>query len=128
MKTTIWKSWTLSCAHRLPHVPEGHKCGRVHGHNYSVEVHVTGAVQRDGAQRGMVVDFGALESIWQQQVYERLDHRLLNDIPGLDNPTSEVLAAWVWNVFEVWLPSSFRLVRVVVQEKDSNGAVLECST
>ncbi|RKH01482.1 6-carboxytetrahydropterin synthase QueD [Corallococcus sp. CA047B] len=127
MKTTIWKSWTLSCAHRLPHVLEGHKCGRMHGHNFVLEVHVSGPVQKDGGSKGMVVDFAALDRVWQQHVHGQLDHGTLNDVPGLDNPTSENVARWVWDVFEAWLPSSVSVVKVVVQEKDTSGAMLEAS-
>lgn len=124
MKTTIWKSWAISSAHHLPHVPEGHKCGRVHGHNFTVEVHVSGPVQKDGPERGMIIDFAKLDAIWQTYVHARLDHRDLNDTEGLDNPTSENLARWVWDVFDAWLPTHVRLAKIVVQEKDTNGCTL----
>lgn len=125
MRTTIWKEWTLSSGHHLPHLPEGHKCRRPHGHNFDVAVHVTGPVQADGPFRGMVVDFAVLDTIWQQHVHARLDHFVLNDVPGLDNPTSENVARWVWDVFEAWLPATVRVRRVEVKEKDTCGAVLE---
>lgn len=125
MKTTVWKSWTLCCAHHLPYVPEGHKCGRAHGHNYAVEVHVSGPAQKDGPERGMVIDFAKLDAIWQAYVHARLDHQALNNIEGLDNPTSESVSRWVWDVFEAWLPAFVRVVKVVVQEKDTSGATLE---
>lgn len=123
MMTTIWKEWTLSCMHHLPHLPDGHKCRRVHGHNYTVRVSVAGPVRQDGPYRGMVLDFAALDSIFQDYIHAKVDHNALNDV--IPNPTSENVARWVWDVFEAWLPATVRLTRVEVNEKDTCGAVVE---
>lgn len=87
------RDFSFESAHFLPNVPEGHKCGRMHGHSYTVEVHVRGPV---GDQSGFVQDFGDLSAAFAP-IGELLDHRLLNDIEGLSNPTSEHLAHWMWN-------------------------------
>ena len=91
MVTEISKEFTFEAAHRLPHVPEGHKCARVHGHSYRVEVTLRGPVH---PTFGWVVDFAELTAAWQP-FHAQLDHRLLNEVPGLENPTSELLAAWL---------------------------------
>lgn len=96
MATVISRTYHFESAHFLPMVPEGHKCRRVHGHNYKVEVVVENedddAVDRNG---GFVIDFWDLDKFVAPLV-ERIDHRLLNDIDGLKNPTAELIARWFW--------------------------------
>lgn len=89
----IFKVFTLEAAHRLPNVPPGHKCARLHGHSFRVELHVSG---EPGAETGWIMDFGDIKAAFQP-IYDRLDHHYLNDIEGLENPTSERLAIWIWN-------------------------------
>ena len=88
----IFKSFTVEAAHKLTGVPEGHKCSRLHGHSFRIEVHVSGPV---GEQSGWVMDFADLRRQFQP-VFDQLDHHYLNEIDGLDNPTSENLARWIW--------------------------------
>jgi 6-pyruvoyltetrahydropterin/6-carboxytetrahydropterin synthase len=88
----IFREFTFEAAHRLPRVPEGHKCARLHGHSYRVRVHVVGDVDRDA---GWVMDFGDIKKAFQP-ILEQLDHYYLNEISGLENPTSEILARWIW--------------------------------
>ena len=89
----VYKEFGFESAHRLPNVPDGHKCARLHGHSFRVSVHVEGPVGEDS---GWVVDFGDIATVCVP-VREELDHRYLNEIPGLENPTSEVLAVWIWD-------------------------------
>jgi 6-pyruvoyltetrahydropterin/6-carboxytetrahydropterin synthase len=110
----IFREFTFEAAHLLPNVAEGHKCRRLHGHSYRISVHVEGAV---GEATGWVQDFGELSDAWRP-VGECLDHRYLNEIPGLENPTSENLAAWIWQRLEVSLPG---LSQVVVRETCTSG-------
>src|SRR5678815_3369018 len=81
----IFKEITFEAAHRLPNVPEGHKCARLHGHSFRVAIHVCGTV---GADSGWVMDYADIKEAFRP-LYERLDHRYLNEIEGLENPTSE---------------------------------------
>jgi 6-pyruvoyltetrahydropterin/6-carboxytetrahydropterin synthase len=111
----IFKAFTLECAHRLPNVPAEHKCARVHGHSFRVEVHVAGAVD---PTLGWVMDFADLKRAFAP-LFERLDHRYLNDVPGLENPTSEHLARWIWRELKPAVP---QLARVVVHETCTSGA------
>jgi 6-pyruvoyltetrahydropterin/6-carboxytetrahydropterin synthase len=111
----IFKVFTLESAHRLPNVPAEHKCARVHGHSFRVEVHVAGPVD---PTLGWVMDFADLKQAFAP-LFERLDHRYLNDVPGLENPTSEHLARWIWRELEPSLP---QLARVVVHETCTSGA------
>ena len=110
----LWKEFTFEAAHLLPHVPEGHKCRRLHGHSYRVDVHVRGPRVEPA---GWVLDFGDLKAAWAP-VHDALDHRYLNDVPGLENPTSEVLARWLWRRLAPTLPA---LARVVVRETCTSG-------
>jgi 6-pyruvoyltetrahydropterin/6-carboxytetrahydropterin synthase len=112
----IFKEFTFEAAHRLPHVPDGHKCGRLHGHSYAVTIHVDGPVD---PRSGWVRDFGDLSAVVKPLVAE-LDHYYLNDIEGLDNPTSEVLARWIWERLCPQLPD---LSQVAVRETCTSGCV-----
>ena len=112
--TTIWKRFSLECAHWLPNVPEDHKCRRLHGHSFQVEVHVAGEPQEDS---GWLMDFAEIANVWKP-VHEQLDHRCLNDVPGLENPTSERLAAWIWTRLA---PTLRGLSEVVVEETCTSG-------
>jgi 6-pyruvoyltetrahydropterin/6-carboxytetrahydropterin synthase len=91
VRTEISKTFPLESAHRLPHVPAGHKCARLHGHSFQVTLHVTGPID---PQLGWIIDFAEITRAWQP-MHELLDHRCLNDVPGLENPTSENLARFV---------------------------------
>lgn len=110
----IWREFTFESAHRLPNVPEGHKCARLHGHSFRVEVHVRGPLD---PTFGWVMDFADLKAAWRP-LHEALDHRYLNEIPGLENPTSEVLARWVWARLAPVLPG---LAEIVVRETCTSG-------
>ncbi len=110
----IFKTFTLECAHRLPNVPEGHKCARMHGHSFRVEVHVSGPV---GDRTGWVIDFADVGAAFEP-LFKQLDHHCLNEVPGLENPTSENLARWVWRELKPRLPS---LARILVHETCTSG-------
>ena len=111
----IFKAFNLESAHRLPNVPPGHKCARVHGHSFRVELHVRGPVD---PRLGWVMDFAEVKQAFDP-LFQRLDHHYLNDVPGLDNPTSENLARWIWRELKPALPL---LARVVVHETCTSGA------
>lgn len=114
----IYKLFTIEAAHRLPSVPAGHKCGRLHGHSFRVEIHVRGRV---GAESGWVMDFGDIAKAFQP-LFEEVDHHYLNDVAGLSNPTSENLARWIWQRL---LPALPLLNKVVVSETCTSGCVYE---
>jgi 6-pyruvoyltetrahydropterin/6-carboxytetrahydropterin synthase len=112
----IFKEFTFEAAHRLPHVPAGHKCGRLHGHSFRVSLHVAGAVE---PKSGWLMDFGELKERFEP-LYRRLDHNYLNEIDGLENPTSENIARWIWDHLKPHLP---QLSQVLVQETCTSGAI-----
>lgn len=112
----IWKRFTFEAAHRLPNVHPGHKCARLHGHSFSVEICVAGPV---GERSGWVLDFADIAAAWQP-LHALLDHNYLNEVEGLENPTSELLARWIWHRM---LPALPGLSKVVVQETCTSGAV-----
>ncbi len=112
----IFKTFRLECAHRLPHVPAGHKCARLHGHSYRIELRLRGPLREP---EGWVRDFADVTKAFTP-VRERLDHRCLNDVPGLENPTSEILARWLYRALKPALPE---LTTVVVNETPTSGAL-----
>jgi 6-pyruvoyltetrahydropterin/6-carboxytetrahydropterin synthase len=113
---TIFKEITFEAAHFLPHVPEGHKCRRMHGHSYIVQLYVSGKIDE---RVGWVMDFGDLKEI-AEPVINQLDHHCLNDISGLENPTCEILARWIWNRLRPLLPS---LTKISVKETPTSGCI-----
>src|ERR1700691_4208793 len=102
----ILKEYTFEAAHRLPNVPLGHKCSRLHGHSFHLAVHVKGPV---GEKTGWVIDFEDI-SIIVQPVLARLYHYYLNEIPGLENPTSENIAKWIWRQLKPSLPILSKII------------------
>ena len=100
MRIRLAKSFTFEAAHHLPSFPEGHKCRRMHGHSFRVEVIVEGDVP-EGQYH--LIDYGDISAALEP-IRSRLDHYCLNDIEGLENPTSEVLAAWIWDRLAPALP------------------------
>lgn len=112
----LFVTLSFDAAHRLPCVPQGHKCGNLHGHTFTVEIHLSGPLE---AGNGWVMDFGDVKRM-ARPVVERLDHAYLNDIEGLENPTSENIARWLWERLHPGLPL---LSRVVVRESPTSGAV-----
>jgi len=112
----LYKAFTIEAAHHLPHLPEGHKCRRLHGHSFRIEIHVTGTVDNN---LGWVMDFADI-SQHIKPLFEQLDHRYLNEIPGLENPTSENLAIWIWQKLK---PDLTQLSSVVVQETCTSGCI-----
>lgn len=114
MRVELTKSFTFEAAHRLPTFPEGHKCRRLHGHSFAVEVRVAGEVDE---QRGYLVDYGEIKAACEP-VRTALDHRYLNEIEGLENPTAENLARWIWRRLRPALPV---LSAVIVRETCTSG-------
>jgi 6-pyruvoyltetrahydropterin/6-carboxytetrahydropterin synthase len=112
----IFKELRFEAAHLLPNVPEGHKCRRLHGHSFVVVVYITGKVD---PHPGWIMDFGDVKSAFSP-LYDQLDHRYLNEIPGLENPTSENLARWIWARLKPSLPL---LSKVVVKETCTTGCI-----
>jgi 6-pyruvoyltetrahydropterin/6-carboxytetrahydropterin synthase len=112
----IFKEFQVEAAHRLPNLPDTHKCSRLHGHSFRIAVHVSG---EPGDETGWVMDFADIKRAFQP-LYDRLDHHYLNDIEGLENPTSEVLAKWIWDRLAPTLPG---LSKVVVRETCTAGCI-----
>jgi 6-pyruvoyltetrahydropterin/6-carboxytetrahydropterin synthase len=112
----IFKQFTIEAAHRLPNLPENHKCRRLHGHSFRIEIRVAGPVEE---KSGWIMDFADLSRAFQP-IYEQLDHHYLNEIEGLQNPTSELLARWIGRKLKPALPA---LSNVTVHETCTAGCV-----
>ncbi len=112
----IFKEFHFEAAHRLPNVPPGHKCARLHGHSFHLRLVVSGEVSEPS---GWIMDFGDLKAAFKP-IYDQLDHRYLNDIPGLENPTSENIARWIWRKLKPNLP---QLNSVEIRETCTSGCI-----
>lgn len=110
-----WRRYTFRAAHRLPYVPVGHKCGRLHGHGFAIVVHTVRNLSDPGP------GYDEIDALWAP-LQSALNFRCLNDLPGLDNPTSEILSSWVWDRLKPSCPS---LSAVTVFETGSCGATFE---
>ncbi len=113
----IWRRYRFEAAHQLPNVPEGHQCGRMHGHGFEVILHANQDLDDEQEQADMGVDFARMDQLWQP-LSEQLDYACLNDIEGLENPTSEVLANWIWQRLK---PEFSQLSWVTVYETHTSG-------
>ncbi len=109
MHVRLIRTFGFEAAHRLPHFPEGHKCRRLHGHSFRVDVVVAGEVDPG---TGILIDYGQIAERFEP-IRRQLDHHYLNEIDGLENPTSEILAAWIWRRLRPSLP---QLEAVIVHE------------
>ncbi len=114
----IFKEFTIEAAHRLPHVPPGHRCGRLHGHSFRIEIYVKGDVD---SVTGWVVDFGEIKRAFGS-IHDVLDHNYLNEIDGLANPTSENLSRWIWMRLRPMLPL---LSKIIVRETCTSGSIYQ---
>ena len=110
----VWRRYIFQSAHRLPNVPPGHKCGKMHGHGFEVILHAN----QDLGKRDLSIDYDRLDALWAP-VHAELDQACLNDIPGLENPTSELISGWIWKRLKPKLPE---LSWVTVYETASCGA------
>jgi 6-pyruvoyltetrahydropterin/6-carboxytetrahydropterin synthase len=112
----IFKEFSFEAAHRLPNVPDQHQCGRLHGHSFRCEVHVAGVAD---PTTGWVLDFADIKFAFEP-LKAQLDHNYLNDVEGLQNPTSENLARWIWQRLRRGLPG---LSAVLVRETCTSGCI-----
>lgn len=115
-----YTEFSIAAGRRLTGVPAGHPCARVHGHTFRVRVTVSGPVD---SATGFVIDFAEVQRVFAP-VHDALDHRFLNDVPGLGNPTSEHLAAWIFQRLEPDLPG---LSAVEITETGASGVVFRGS-
>ena len=116
MSIEIYKEFTFEAAHKLPNVAAGHKCGRLHGHSYRVRLHMSGEIDET---TGWFIDFSDIKGIFAP-IYEQLDHNYLNDIEGLENPTAEVIAIWIWQKLKIKFP---QLSAVELMETCTSGVI-----
>ena len=110
MRVELSKTYRFEAAHWLPQVPPEHKCHRMHGHSFEIEVSVAGEVD---PRTGWLIDFGEITDVVEPILEQELDHCTLNDVPGLENATSEMLCVWLWRRLKPGLPG---LAAITVHE------------
>ncbi len=116
MAIELFREFVLESARRLPNLPASHPCAAMHGHTFRIQIHVQGPIE---STTGWVMDFSELDR-HVQDLRAELDHRVLNDIAGLENPTTELLARWIWQRLQ---PTVLGLSRIVIQENPNSGCV-----
>ncbi|WP_207510760.1 6-carboxytetrahydropterin synthase QueD [Longitalea luteola] len=114
----LYKEFTFDSAHFLPNVPDGHKCKNIHGHTYRLRVWLKG---KPDPRLGWIIDFAELKTIIKP-VVAQLDHKLMNDIAGLENPTCELIAVWIWDQLKPALPA---MHRIELHETPTSGVIYE---
>lgn len=114
----IFKEFTFDSAHFLPNVPDGHKCKNMHGHTYRLTVFFEGQLVKD---LEWVVDFAEVKKIINP-IINQIDHKLINDIEGLENPTCERVAVWLWNKIKPKMP---QLTEIKLNETPTSGVVYD---
>ncbi|ALL08544.1 6-carboxy-5,6,7,8-tetrahydropterin synthase [Pedobacter sp. PACM 27299] len=114
----IYKTFSFDSAHYLPNVPADHKCGGMHGHTYTVKVFLSG---EPGLETGWILDYTDLKN-GIRPIVSLLDHKLLNEIPGLENPTAERLSIWLWHKIKPIFPE---LSRIELNETPGTGVIYE---
>ena len=112
----IYKEVTFESAHTLPNLPKDHKCRRLHGHSFKVRIYVDGKVDD---RTGWVIDFADIAKAFNP-IWEQLDHHYLNDVEGLENPSSENLAKWIWERLK---PNLEDLSALEVKETCTTGCI-----
>jgi 6-pyruvoyltetrahydropterin/6-carboxytetrahydropterin synthase len=112
----IYKEFSFDSAHFLPNVPEGHKCKNMHGHTYKLKVFIKG---KPDEHYGWIMDFKELKDAIAP-IIDTLDHRLINDVPGLQNPTAENITIWIWKKLKPVLP---KLSRIELYETPTTGVI-----
>ena len=114
----LYKQFTFDAAHYLPKVPDGHKCKQMHGHTYHLTIFIEGEVLKE---RGWVLDFGDIKKTLKP-VLDIIDHTLLNNIPGLENPTAELFTIWLWNKIKPLLPE---FKKIELKETPTSGVIYD---
>ncbi|MBV6522339.1 MAG: 6-carboxy-5,6,7,8-tetrahydropterin synthase [Gemmatimonadaceae bacterium] len=117
MTTAIYYEFRFEAAHALPNVPAVHPCARLHGHSFRARITVAGRID---PVTGWIMDFATIASA-VEPVRQQLDHRFLNEIPGLENPTSELVASWIWTALKPSLPD---LTSIELSETEGSGCII----
>lgn len=114
MTITLFKEFKFEAAHYLPNISKEHKCAKLHGHSFLICIEITGNINY---HTGWVMDFSSLKKIFQP-IHDQLDHSCLNEIIGLENPTTEILAKWIWDKLKPKLPL---LSAIIINETCTSG-------
>ena len=102
----VFRTYRFHSARFLPNLDADHICKKIHGHTFNLTIYISGTVN---VKNGFIVDFFDIDKIFNKNIMPKIDHKLLNEIEGLDNPTSEILCKWIWNKLVIHLPNLFKL-------------------
>lgn len=114
----VFLEYSIDCAHWLPHVPVGHKCGQMHGHRYDIRVEIAGGPDE---KTGWIMDYADIKAAYDP-IIMALDHRCLNEIPGLKNPTCENIVMYLRRVLPFDETGEVKLISIEVRETARAGS------
>ena len=112
----IYKIFNIESARSLPNLPDSHPCKNIHGHSFKIKITVSGKINK---ATGMVLDFNQIDEIFNP-IHLLIDHKYLNDIKGLENPSSENLAIWIWKRLKPKLPT---IIEIEIKETSETGCI-----
>jgi|TARA_B100001250_G_scaffold411074_1_gene438878 6-pyruvoyltetrahydropterin/6-carboxytetrahydropterin synthase len=114
----VYKTFAVESARSLPHLPDDHPCKKVHGHSFKITITINGKVNEN---TGFVMDFSEIDSVFSP-IHRMIDHTYLNEIKGLENPSSENLCRWIWSKLSSSLPG---LKKIEIKETESTGCIYQ---
>ena len=115
----VYRTFRVHASRFLPNLPDNHICKSMHGHTFNITVSVSGNIK---TEEGFIMDFFEIDKIFNKHIHSKIDHKILNDVSDLNNPTSEYLAIWIWNNLLEHIPS---LYRIKVSEDHGTGIIYE---
>ena len=113
----VFRQFRFHAARHLPKLKDGHICKEIHGHTFNLKIYVQGKINND---TGFIMDFFDIDKIVQKNILIRIDHKLLNDIKNLENPTSEILSKWIWGQLTDKIPD---LYKIILSEDHGTGII-----
>ena len=113
----VYRTFRIHASRFLPNLDDNHICKRMHGHTFNITVYVNGEIDK---KTGFVMDFYDIDTIFNKHIHSKVDHKVLNEVEGLDNPTSENLAKWIWDTL---YPHLSILSKVTVSEDHGTGII-----
>ena len=113
----VYRSFRIHASRFLPNLKDDHICKRMHGHTFNITIYINGKVDK---KTGFVIDFYDVDQLFNKYIHNKIDHKVLNEVKGLENPTSEHLTKWIWDNL---LPHISNLYQIKVSEDFGTGII-----
>ena len=113
----VFRQFRFHAARHLPNLEDSHICKKIHGHTFNLTVYIKGNINN---QTGFIIDFFDIDKIVTKNIIKSIDHKLLNDIADLENPTSEILCKWIWDKLKTKISG---LNKIILSEDHGTGII-----